>query len=239
MRFPVLLLVLVLVLSPRRASAEEVDPVGALAALVEKGEAGLAAWARTNAPESLVVLGALDARLDEGNGRAMVRRAFDAAAAGSRGALFEGPAPERIARLRAVAARLPDAARERLGVEFRMEGGAVVYFDARTFEDPKRLAVLEYLVASREQSYECLARMEPDVWAAFARAWSAERPIVLRWRDAEGGLTTVALKDVLPWVEKPRLYETSGLMIGGNHDERANRRLPPDDTPLRIGLVLE
>jgi hypothetical protein len=122
-------------------------------------------------------------------------------------------------------------------------GGGVLWFDARTFAKTEmgieRLARLEYLVCPDEVSgkrYECLAGLPAAEWEAFGAAYAEDRALLLRWRGADGRIVEVPLADALPWA-KPRPLESHGLLIGGNHDERENRRLPPHETPIQIGIA--
>ena len=131
--------------------------------------------------------------------------------------------------------RLSDRARWRLGV-----GEGTLFFDATTFKDRTRLRALEYLacpVPPGNKAYECLAGIAAAEWEAFKKHYKTGCTIVLRWRNAKGGFVQTALAKVLPWsVTRPILKW--GLEIGGNHDERQNKKLPPDGTPIQVGIVL-
>ncbi len=140
---------------------------------------------------------------------------------------------------------LSDEIRWRLGVGSEA-GRPVLYFDARTFEDPSRLGMLEYLVAAdpppsgqASKSYEALAGMSPAEWVALAACLRAPGTggIWLRWRGASGELEAVRLDEILTWAE-PSAPMAWGLPIGGNHDETANDRLPPDGREIQIGVAL-
>ncbi len=130
--------------------------------------------------------------------------------------------------------RLSDRARWRLGV-----GEGTLFFDATTFKDRTRLGGLEYLVCPvppGNQAYECLAGMATAEWEAFKRHYKTGCTIVLRWRNAKGRFEQTALAKMLPWSVTRQIYK-SGLIIGGNHDERQNKKLPPDGTPIQVGIV--
>ena len=131
--------------------------------------------------------------------------------------------------------RLSDRARWRLGV-----GEETLFFDATTFKGKTRLAGLEYLVCPvppGNKAYECLAGMATAEWEAFKRHYKAGCTIVLRWRNAKGRFEQTALAKMLPWSVTRPIYKW-GLIIGGNHDERQNEKLPPDVTPIQVGILL-
>jgi len=117
----------------------------------------------------------------------------------------------------------------------RLGKDGTLYFDAKTFDDPKRLRVLEYLVAPDDRKgYECFARMEPADWKEFKRAFSGGRP--LRLRHIPWAMYTVPLGKVLPWARP--VWHDHGMKIGGNHDESGNRALLSFEKHLQIGVVL-
>ena len=133
------------------------------------------------------------------------------------------------------------------------KGKRILYFSAHTFVEQirgfERLRALEYLACPvspewgrpmkhyEGKSYESLAGMYAEEWKAFAAVFRTDRPIFLRWFGKDGRLRSVALEKMLPWA-KPHALEQYGLMIGGNHDERKNSRLPPQETTIQIGVAL-
>ncbi len=153
--------------------------------------------------------------------------------------------------------KLPDGLSEkilwRLCVGRTAKGNRILYFAAHTFVGQirgfERLRALEYLACPvspgwgrpmkryEGKSYESLAGLYPEEWQAFAAVFRADRPIFLRWFGKDGRLRSVALEQMLLWA-KPHALEEYGLMIGGNHDERKNSRLPPHETTIQIGVAL-
>jgi len=145
-----------------------------------------------------------------------------------------------------VTAKLSARSTWRLGIGRTPEGHGVVYFDAKTFPrlvwGMERLKILEYLVcpdpAPRgigSKSYESLAGMTAKNLAAFAEACRKGRAIWLRWTGQSKG---VPLKTALPWARPGKFSPKTGLGLGGQHDEAANKRLPPHKTQIQIGVVL-
>jgi hypothetical protein len=148
---------------------------------------------------------------------------------------------------RLLGARLSAETLWRLGLGSGGGGEVVLFFDARTFarveRGIERLSTLEYLVCPAPpaggppgKSYECLAGLEAPEWEAFGACYRPGCAISLRWRAADGAVTGVALADALPWARAGAL-DGAGLKIGGNHDERGNRRLPPHETPIQVGIA--
>ncbi len=141
---------------------------------------------------------------------------------------------------------LPEATLAELGLGRTAEGKLIVWFDARTFGRVEmgieRLSTLEYLVCpvvpGGGKSYECLAGMVEAEWEAFVAAYEPGSKLLLKWRGPEGKSVEVPLADALAWA-KPGAPDAAGLLIGGNHDERENPRLPPHETAIQIGVVLD
>ena len=132
-----------------------------------------------------------------------------------------------------------------LGVAATKDGDPVLYFDAKTFPEARRLAGLEYFVCPDpppqgigSKAYECLAGMSPAEWSEFLKAYRPGRELRFRFIFGLGALVETSLQKALPWAE-PGKAEAHGLLIGGNHDETKNRWLPPHATPIQIGIVLE
>ncbi|MCZ6572991.1 MAG: hypothetical protein O7C98_07465 [Planctomycetota bacterium] len=131
-----------------------------------------------------------------------------------------------------------------LGVAATKDGDPVLYFDAKTFPEARRLAGLEYFVCPDpppqgigSKAYECLAGMSPAEWSEFLKAYRPGRELRFRFIFGLGALVETSLQKALPWAE-PGKAEAHGLLIGGNHDETKNRWLPPHATPIQIGIVL-
>jgi hypothetical protein len=181
------------------------------------------------AKKGLPAAGLLDRiapRVKTDEGRAAVERLF----AAWRTEVRKKPPHPRVVN------RLSDGARWRLGV-----GEKTLFFDATTFNDKTRLHGLEYLVCPvppAAKAYECLAGMAPAEFEAFRKRYKAGCTIVLRWRDEKGRLKQTPMVKMLPWSATKRPISKWGLMIGGNHDERKNAKLPPDGTPIQVGIVL-
>ena len=118
----------------------------------------------------------------------------------------------------------------------RLDRDGTVYFDAKTFQDPARMKILEYLVAPDDRkAYETLARMEPEEWNELKRAFAGGgRPLVLRWMV--WGMVKVPLVKTLPWA-KP-VWNDHGIKLGGNHDESENNALPGSGKGIQIGVVI-
>lgn len=237
------IVLLPLLLAPA-ATGSDLDPLDLLAALCDEARPetarGLEAALLARLPGSLPLLEALDSRVGTEPGKAVVERLFEAAGETLRERLGSGDRETILRSFAPVAKRLSGRTRWRLGADVDGAGKAVLWFRARTFVEPARRGMLEYLVCPEDpggKAYECLAGMSTAEWSAFSSAFEPGAAISLRWFDPEGEMRTAALPDLLPWA-RASLVPGSGLLLGGNHDERGNARLPGDGLPIRIGIAI-
>jgi hypothetical protein len=235
------LLLALLLLLPAAGAADEPAALDVLASLLDDGETRDAAARRIDAlgVQGIPLLDGLRTRVRSDEGQKSVLGMLAARGREIRGKVLAG---ERDWFAREVAPRLRKVSDDAL-LEMRLglgpAGEPVLYFDARTFEDPKRLTMLEYLVCPVRdgkggKDYECLAGMEEAEWKEFARAFAGGRAVRLRWVVL--AVVTTDLASVLRWAE-PSLDE-AGLKIGGNHDESGNRGLPADGQAIQVGVVI-
>jgi hypothetical protein len=125
------------------------------------------------------------------------------------------------------------------------EKSSVRYFAARTppelvWQAP-RLRNLEVLVGvDGQKNYESLLDMDSSQWDDFAEILKSQNDsqIMIRWKE-RGKVTERPLSEMLPWAKPDLRKDIKAVYLGGTRDETANRRLPPHESRVDIGIVMK